>query len=232
MESQPMICLAKSRKKGAWCVAGRHFDQGQIGHWIRPVTDPGGGAVQSSEMCSGDGSPVEVLDIVRVPLVAPVPSGYQLENYLLDRSRAWEREGRAHWTTVYQSQGLYDEGFWKDYGSTSHGIRDQIPGDAVETLGGSLALIFVRQFQLLVDWGHDHTKVRAQFMYEGEQYRLMVTDPKIDQPLIEISEERHASACYDRGMAMLCISVGELFHGTAYRLVASVITPHQCEERR
>lgn len=230
MQAAPMLCLAKSRKFLGFCVAGRRFDHGQAGAWIRPVSPSRGEGVRPAQMRYADGTELVLLDIARVPLIGPQPDGYQSENHLLDVKSPWQYEGRASWTAIFQAQDSPGGDFWDDHGDTRYGLRDKVPAVATFSLGTSLRLIYVRNIQLLVRRELHKLyklKVRAEFDFDGGRYRLAVTDPVIEKYCLD-----HGPGVYTREIAMLCISISESFNGSAYRLVASVITPQRCEVKR
>ena len=63
-------------------------------------------------------------------------------------------------------------------------------------------------------------KVRACFSLNGESYRLAVTDPIVERRYL-----MGENGSYDVGEAILCISLGELYDGYAYKLVATIFLP-------
>lgn len=225
-----IICLAKSRKNHKRCVAGRRFDGTSVGDWIRPVTTPHGDAVASWQTCCTDGIEAEVGEIVTVPLYGHCPHGHQIENYLIDPTKRWQRLGRASWITLYAAQDTTDDGFWDDYGHSTHGICDRIPESLAADAGGSLRLTYLSALRVTVqkESGMFHPTrrtVRAEFQVNRVQFRLGVTDPWIEDKL-----RNHTEGSYDIGMAIVCVSLGEMLNGYAYRLVATVITPSRCED--
>ncbi len=183
-------------------------------------------------MTCSDGSEVELLDIVSIPLLRAVPAGYQSENYLVDVGARWNRVGRAPWTMLLEAADVYDDAFWHDYGNTFHGVRDRVPESETATLKRSLQMISVPRLRIVVSSERQYMsliprrKIRAEFIYEGARFRLAVTDPVVEKKCLS-QKDRH----YQVETAMLCVSVGEPFKGAAYRLVAAVITPRRCEVR-
>ena len=104
--NQPMphvkriLCLANSRKLSGRCLAGREFDGLEAGPWIRPVSDREHEEVSEHERQYEDGSDPRVLDVIDVPLCEPRPSGYQVENWLLDPEYYWQKAGRLPQTEL------------------------------------------------------------------------------------------------------------------------------------
>lgn len=61
--------------------------------------------------------------------------------------------------------------------------------------------------------------VRAEFIYNRTNYRIAVTDPVIEREYKSRGDGR-----YEVQSVYLCISLGELFNGYAYKLVAGLFT--------
>jgi hypothetical protein len=62
--------------------------------------------------------------------------------------------------------------------------------------------------------------VRADFDYGGEAYNFVVTDPVIEDEFFKKED-----GTYRIKGARLCVSLAEVYHGSATKLVAAVITP-------
>ena len=60
------------------------------------------------------------------------------------------------------------------------------------------------------------------FRYADAQYNIGVTDPVIERQYFGQPNGEYAVAD-----AILCISLGELHEGYAYKLVAAIITPER-----
>lgn len=82
--TKQIVCLANSRKLSGRCVAGIEIRDGKRLGWIRPVSDRENQEVSEHERQYEDGSDPKVLDVIEVPLLRALPSGYQRENWLLD----------------------------------------------------------------------------------------------------------------------------------------------------
>ena len=141
----------------------------------------------------------------------------------------------ANWLAfcTYQSEDSFEPAFWADQGSSRHGLLDAVPEHIANDVGKSLQLIYLRRLKIFVARERGFAlfparlKARAQFEYHGQTYRLTVTDLHVEQAYLQ-----RGAGEYGVGLAMLCVSLGELVNGVAYRLVAAIITPADCEMKR
>lgn len=230
MYSRTIICLANSYKHGGRCVAGREYQEGVAGAWLRPVSVREGRELSAAECRYGllRGT-VTVGDIADVELARPVPHAHQVENHEIAATGGWRKFGCASWTLLYACQDADYADFWIDHGSSSRGVADRVPISLAPDLSASLQLIYLRRLELLVRTGFNGVgkEVRACFTHLGMEYNLKVTDPVICE-----SMKNKQPGTYPEGMVLLCISVSEPFQGFVYRLVATIITPRRCESFR
>jgi len=77
------------------------------------------------------------------------------------------------------------------------------------TIDQSLYLIQTDSLRL---YKNEYDKRRASFVYNGASYDLPVTDPNFDQKTNEI----------DDVLGILCLSLGEEYKGSCYKLVATI----------
>lgn len=230
MYTRKIICLANSYKHRERCIAGRVFDHGSVGEWIRPVSRREGRGLSLAELRYGAlGGTVSVGDIADVQLARAVPEGHQQENHEIAGIGSWQKSGCATWTLLYASQDVDSPAFWTDYGSSSRGLADRVPMSVAPALGASLQLIYLRNMELLVRPSRDGRRkdVRVCFTHLGQEFVLKVTDPVVCEEMASTSFGH-----YPRGMAMLCISTTEPLDGFVYRIAASIITPRTCESFR
>ncbi len=221
-EVKRIVCLANSRKLHGRCVAGREWNDGQAGRWIRPVSNREHQDVSEYERQYEDGSDPQLLDLIHVPLVEPCPLGFQSENWLLDPENYWERVGRLSW---FDLPVLADPAarLWLDDHSTYHGRNDKIPLEIADSVGDSLKLIHVDDLQLSVRkpgeaFGTKKRRVQGRFSHGGACYCLWVTDPVFERQYLA-----KLDGTYSIGECFLTVSLGEPFGGAVYKLIASIM---------
>lgn len=219
-----IVCLANSRKQSGRCVAGKELSQNGFGRWIRPVSDRPTREVLLSECRYLSGENPKLLDIVDVPLLERMPEGHQQENFRFEPNAYWEKRGRLDWHDLLKGVDELRQGLWIDGFSSFHGLNDRVPEAQLASLGSSLYLLHpeVLLVSVRTEQGYENRsakrRVRVFFRLGNSEYCLVLTDPV---------EERHYLRGPDREVevrnALLCVSLGELYHGYAYKLVAAII---------
>lgn len=225
MPSKTILCLANSRKKGGRCVAGKEVVGSQFGGWVRPVSARQEEEIADAERRYADGTRLGLLDIVKIPILGHTPGPYQPENYLINAGNAWEKVGAAKWSQV---AAMLDKPatLWTNGSSSSNGFHDEVEEHEAASLGvGSLYLVRPDQLSLTIDvegaaFGNPRRVVRASFVYAGVPYRFSVTDVSIEQHM-RAKPNGSSETVSD---AILCVSLGAVFKGYAYKLVATVLT--------
>lgn len=218
-----IVCLANSRKLSGRCIAGREWNDGQAGQWIRPVSARENQEVSENERQYEDGSDPQVLDIIDIPLLKRQPKDYQTENWLLDSENYWKNAGRLPRADL---PGLTDpvEPLWLDGHSTIKGENDKIPLAIIGSIADSLRLIRVEYLQLNVSmpseaFGNRKRRAQGRFSRAGSEYALRITDPKFERTYLAKPD-----GDYEIGECYLTISLGEPFKGACYKLIAAIIT--------
>jgi len=212
-----LVCLANSRKPGGACVAGKNTEDGA---WIRPVTADAG-AVPDTRRRYGDGSSLNLMDVVGVPVLEHVPTPLQGENWLVDLSRTWTRQstfplGRLD-ELVDRPNSLWLTGF-----SSSEGSNDRIPEDRNDALGSGRSLYLIRTadvtIRVITPW--NRPTVRGRFTWETVEYDFRVTDPVLEAEYLS-----KPSGEYPLGSKYITASLAEPWNGFHYKLIAAVIDP-------
>lgn len=217
------VCLANSRKLLGRCVAGKEWEKGRGGAWIRPVGASGTGEVSEEDRRYSDGTDPVLGDVIGVQLASPAPKAYQTENHVIDSSHYWLRVGRIGWADI-ASLADHPASLWANVDSSYAGVNDRMPEAQAAELGHSLYLIGPVALDIVVGapgtpFGNPKRTVRGSFTYAGAQYNLSITDPVIEREYLS-----QANGTYRVTHAYLCISLGEPYNGNVYKLIAAVIT--------
>jgi hypothetical protein len=230
MYIRTIVCLANSRKPPSGrCIAGKELNNGQIGAWLRPVSDRQGHEVSEIERRYENGRRAQLLDVIQVPLIQPAPQGHQIENHVLDKRYCWVKQGVATWEQVVAAVDLADNAFWGNSRSTFHGTNDKVSEADVARIGGSLRLVRVNDLAMRVrtEEGFENNpsrrRVRGSFTVLGNHFLLSVTDPEMEERYLAQPDGEYAI-----GDAVVCVSMVEVWNGFAFRVIASIITPQRC----
>ncbi|RKZ74928.1 MAG: hypothetical protein DRR19_29710 [Candidatus Parabeggiatoa sp. nov. 1] len=232
-----IVCLANSRKEGGCCIAGKEIVNNQSTHnWIRPVSNSETGGLSKKAIILYSGKlpkwlsfiitlfmkrkpQPRVLDVITIPLVQHQPHAYQSENYLIDTRQRWVKQ-QAMLAT--QLSPLCDSvsSLWINGYHSSNGFNDRIPLEIVKSqINTSLLLIKPNNVYILVEREFRKVKIRAEFSFNHQQYRLAITDPKVEYTYRIKSEGEYPI----QNNVYFCISLGEPFNGYCYKLVAAII---------
>ncbi len=219
-----IVCLANSRKHSGRCIAGKEIVDGSHGGWIRPVSARPSAEVSEEERRFQNGVSPKVLDIVEIPMIAPAPHLYQVENFIIDAEYYWVKDGQSTWSDL---KPLLDKpvSLWANGDSTYNGSNDRVKLEVAAKHNYSLLLIQPENLSVQVvtegaAFRNPRRKVRAWFQYQGEHYGLTVTDPEAERAFLD-----RENGVYKVATAYLCISLSEAHSdGSCYKLVATIIS--------
>lgn len=113
---------------------------------------------------------------------------------------------------------------WQNEDASFGFSNNRVSESAVAKLDNSLVLIRPSKFRINVGRkggsyeDADERIVRAYFSHGGVTYTLAVTDPLIENRFLTGSDRSE-----DMTGAVLCVSLGEIYRGHAYKLAAAVI---------
>lgn len=224
-ELKRIICLANSRKTSGRCIAGKEvFPDGSVGGWIRPVSDRPTEEVSEYERQYEYGSDPQVLDVIGIPLKNALPKGFQRENWLLDPNYYWKKIESVDWDdlSVFADNPA---ALWINGHSTDNGKNDRIPISITNSIESSLYFIRLPALELSVfapgsNFGNLKRRVQGRFQYRGEDYWVWVTDPRYEREYLQ-----RPNGNYHIGECFLTISLGDEYHGHAYKFIAAIIEP-------
>jgi hypothetical protein len=113
---------------------------------------------------------------------------------------------------------------WDNSSSSANGLHDSVSETIASGFDHSLKLVRVESLVISLSteggyFGPPKRKYRGSFALAGQKYTLSITDPAISQ---QYGASQNGS--YNVGPAILCISLGEPFNGSAYRLVCEYLS--------
>jgi hypothetical protein len=221
---EQIVCLANSRKIAGRCIAGKRVGNQS---WCRPISSRPKHEISDSNRRYPDGKTAQLLDVIEIPCVEERPNGHQSENVLIDDRFCWKKKGRASWQDILT---LIDQGadLWVNGFSAYYNKNNRVPEVLIDEDRGSLRLIKLDEIVLHAgpkapDFGNMKPVVRASFEYQGQEYKLDLTDPEYETDCLA---KKTGECCFKS--VVTCISLTELYtDGYAYKLVASIITPER-----
>ncbi len=212
MYEKTIVCLAASARDGGICIAGKEYNNGIFGNWIRPVSNRGSREILDPERIKDTGGITQVLDVVTVYLNSPHPYAHHSENHIIEGGKSWTNRGILTKTDI---MGAIDDvtGLWHDGDSSSGGTNDRVPLKYLGKMQSSLLLI--KPENLIID-KISFRRFRAKFDFQGISYDLAMTDPLM-------KKKYRDKGCHSVPDALICVSLAEQYGRYAYKLVAAVI---------
>jgi hypothetical protein len=228
--SKTILCLANSRKPGGHCVAGLEVGRG-VRSWVRPVSSRSTREISDQEELYRDGTLPSLLDVISIEFERPLPERHQQENHQIDDRQYWTKQRIAGWDEVATIVENVSGPLWVNGFSSTNGNNDRVPESCLGQFNRSLYLIRPDDFELHVavegaQFGDPKRRVRACLSMSGHEYAFAVTDPQVEIEYLAKPDGR-----YRIKEALITVSLGEVFHGFAYKLTAAVITPQRFGRR-
>ena len=219
--TKTILCLAASDKHNAYCFAGKDIETGE---WIRPVSSRADEEISDMECTMSKGAKAKLLDILEIPFLKAVPGDFQTENHLIDPKNKWKKIGEGTWQQVEGTLDDHDGPLWVNESASFGYSNNRVDESKVAGIDNSLVLI--RPSRLEINEGRrggmyknaDDRLVKAYFSHSGTDYTLAVTDPTIKKRFMAVPDHTE-----EMTGAVLCVSLGEIHRGHAYKLVAAVI---------
>ncbi len=221
-ECLSFVCLAVSRKKGGRMVAGlRPYGEG----WARLVGNGENGALSVQDCSYENGSEVAVLDVVSVPVISSSPEPHHPEDFLIDETAWWVKEGRAGEDEL----ALMETAVRRD-GLLLGNAGNRVPYSDLESRPVVTSLALIEPVDLLFRVVRrpmgTNLQARAAFRFGGVNYDLPVTDINWEQTLKALGKGEHspmAAGVGDDKRILLTITLGDINAGDCYKLVAGII---------
>ena len=214
MPTKTLVCLANSKKLGHRCVAGVEQDTGT---WVRPIGSGDHGEVTLAEQQLAGGGHPQLLDVIEVPLAAPVPQPGQPENWSLAPGQ-WTKVGHVGADDARQLL-------------TRLATNDPLFGTNAKSIPASRVQAGEVTHSLAVVQPHDlnwekrtkfggGTQVRGQFTHSGVWLDLPLTDLAFLSyfAAAELGDYDHSG-----DGVFLVISLGEPLEDEHYKLIAGVV---------
>ena len=198
-----MVVFANSVKHSKHCIAGKLVDSNK---WVRPVANDSGAELSTQQIKYKNPYGkflTKTLQIIKFTYLKHAPLINQPENYLID-DQIWKQN-----YSISESE-IND---YLDMPSDLWGSEDRVDYNEILNkkivIKQSLYLVKVDNFKL---YKNSSNKRRASFNYNKLPYDLAVTDPFFEKNFSRIDELQN----------ILCISLGEEYRGSCFKLVAAI----------
>ncbi len=198
-----IVIFANSIKHQKHCIAGKIVGTQQ---WVRPVSDVQGSELSDQQcLCKNKYGefPTKLLQKIEMTFSQHVPLINQPENHLIS-NQTWQQRYKIEEKDILDYLDT-PEDLWGSGDSVNYA---QIENKTIK-INQSLYLVKLEDLQLSKT---SDNKRRAIFKYRGINYDLAVTDPNFKNYKVE-----------EKQYHILCISLGEKFHGYCYKIVAAIL---------
>ncbi len=222
MPSKEIICLAYSRKDGGSCFAGIDLAARK---WVRATGAHPNGALADNDCFMQDAAGKfvlpRILDVIEIDFSHADRSLHQPENWKISGAefRLLRRAGADEFEMLRQTPVDDPELF--------RGYERLIAVEDLESRPPEYSLALVRPSTLR--WhpeldGYRRKRFRGTFGISGATYSLPLTDDEFAARLSKQEDQEGTSRCVSTSNdLLLTISLGDLFHGSYYKLIAGVV---------
>ncbi len=219
--NKDIVILAKSRKHGNYCVAGKDITTGE---WIRLISEDESihNAVSPNDLIYEDNTEANVLDVIRVEVKEVEEKNriiYQPENYILDN--------RYYLLKLQKKNENYLNNIIDDVDGIFYNTSNCISKDDLSKVEDIHSLILIEPDIVKIKRKNEHT-LWANIKYNNIWYNsLTITDVYFTGKYYnDISSDYSGTNFYNM---KLVISLGEEYNGNHYKLIASIIESEPVE---
>lgn len=225
-----IVVLAVSNKPPGRCVAGIEIlEDGSFGNWIRPINPDtnNGNGLELSILFNQHRELIKLMDIVSFEVKEKNYSiRYQTENFNIFTKKhpqsTFFHLGRLSVKKLFECLDQNLE--WPNNNSSQSKINDRISQKIFRRVKRSLYLI---KCPLKVYITNEGKKFYGEFSFNNTSYKLDITCP-IFKGEFKSREER----TYNFQNVIMCLSIGENYKGSAYKLIASIINLENYSEEK
>ncbi len=224
-----IVVLANSRKPPGRCVAGIVIkNDGSFGDWVRPIILSNKNALSVSNTKNQNEVEIKVLDIVSFSHNGLAHNiDFQKENLVVKPQSRFEgiffHSGKMQQGSL--NSVILDKVPWpvSPTEDSSYGMRNnRISEQHLGSVSNSLCLI-KKELKIYSVSGYQGKKRLVGAFSDGyDKYVLPITCPIMENQLkLEVKDP---PVVFPK--AIMCLSLGEIFQGFSYKLIASVIISH------
>lgn len=224
--SKVIVCLANSRKPSGRCIAGKEYILNEnreftIGDWVRPVSQRETREISENERIYNNGITAKNLDIIGIEFTQVDNHLFQSENNIINPDVYWTKKGiynPKHFEYLLDKPNK----LWTNGNHSTSGMNDRISATSLQARIQSLYFIQPENLVFSVGregliFGNDKKTLRAKFNYNNEEYWIKVSDPVLERLYFSKKEGDYS----DHNIKYLTMSLGEIYQGNAYKLVAA-----------
>lgn len=210
-----IVVLANSVMHGGSCIAGKVLGEKS---WIRLKGDCESGITKkeqclnkencdfSCDLCANFLAP-KLLNIIEVETINGASSSfYQTENFKFNSSNSWKHIKNLEIENLYKYLDEPDN-IWGDF-ERVYSLK--LPSNSLYFLEVSKIKLYWEYYENL-----GYCKRKAEILYNGFSYKLACTAGEFD-----VLYYKHGENFFS---AYITISLGEIYKGYAYKLVAGII---------